>query len=55
VAVVAEVEHIDGLVPVSVVVVDVLDEHANARNDAQPLVQAVVVHLGGREDRERSS
>jgi hypothetical protein len=46
VAVVAEVEAVDGLVPVAVAVGDVLDEHADAGGDAQPLVQAAVVNLG---------
>jgi hypothetical protein len=45
VAVVSEVEAVDGLVAVAVAVGDVLDEHADARGDAQPLVQAAVVHL----------
>ena len=45
VAVVAEVEAVDGLVPVAVPVRDVLDQHADPRRDPQPLVQAAAVHL----------
>lgn len=56
VAVVAEVEAVDGLVPVAVAVGDVLDQHADPRRDPQPLVQAAVVNLrgGGGEERGKS-
>ena len=45
VAVVAEVDAVDGLVAVPVALRHVLDQDADPRRDPDPLVQAPVVHL----------